>query len=628
MRLLLAYIAVRFLDDSLIPVAGTLLTDKIVPDTSVLIDRHLSELIERHELGGATIIIPTVVIDELQAQASTGREIGFKGLEELKKLREVAKEGQVSLQLSGRRPSLEEIQLAKKGRLDALIRDVARENGALLLTADFVQALVAEVEGVRVRYVPPKNLVNATRIEEFFTPDTMSVHLKEKVQPLAKRGKPGAWNLVRIREEPCTADELEAMNRDILQRIRELPDSFVELWYKGATVIQMGQYRIAIAKPPFADGYEITIVRPITKVNLDEYKLSEKLKQRLKERAEGILVCGPPGAGKSTFATALAEFERVEKNSIVKTMESPRDLQVTDEITQYGALEGDFKKTADILLLVRPDYVIYDELRKTTDFHVFADMRLAGVGMIGVVHATDAINAVQRFIGRVELGMIPHLIDTIIFIRDGQIKKVYTLELTVKVPQGMSEADLARPVIEVRDFETETPEYEIYTYGEENVVIPIKSTEDRNPIHVLAEKSILEQVRKFDSDAQVQVVSDSSAIVRVRKDVVPLIIGKEGKTVTALEQRLGLHIEIQPLSAKEDGEEIQFQVAENSTHITFDFERQYAYSPVEIYIEGDFVLSAMVDKKGRLKIGKKSHIGRSFSQAFADRKKVHVYVRR
>ncbi len=601
---------------------------KIVPDTSVLIDRHLTEMIERNELKEALLIIPTVVIDELQAQASVGREIGFKGLDELKKLRELSATGQVTVQLSGRRPSLEEIQLAKKGRLDALIRDVARENNALLLTADFVQALVAEAEGVHVRYIPPKNLVNVSKIEDFFTPDTMSVHLKEKVQPLAKRGKPGAWNLVRIREEPCTADELEAMNRDILQRIRDMPDAFVEIWRKGATVIQMGQYRIAIAKPPFSDGYEITVVRPITKVGLDEYKLSEKLKQRIRDRAEGILVSGPPGAGKSTFATALAEFERIEKNAIVKTMESPRDLQVSDEITQYGALEGDFKKTADILLLVRPDFVIYDELRKTVDFHVFADMRLAGVGMIGVVHATDAINAVQRFIGRVELGMIPHLIDTIIFIKDGQIKKVYVLELTVKVPQGMSEADLARPVIEVRDFETGSSEYEIYTYGEENVVIPVKDTEDRNPIHALAEKAILEQAQKFDPEARVQVVSDSSAIVKVRKDVVPIIIGREGKTVSALEQRLGLHIDIQPLGASEGGNEIPFQISENAAAITFDFERQYAYSPVELNIEGDFILSAMVDKKGRLKIGKKSHVGKSFSRAIEERKQIHVYLQK
>ena len=88
-------------------------------------------------------------------------------------------------------------------------------------------------------------------------------------------------------------------------------------------------------------------------------------------------------------------------------MESPRDLQLPDEITQYSPLEGSMENTADVLLLVRPDYTIYDELRKNTDFNIFADMRLAGVGMIGVVHATRPIDAIQRIASRVELGVIP-----------------------------------------------------------------------------------------------------------------------------------------------------------------------------------------------------------------------------
>ena len=61
-------------------------------------------------------------------------------------------------------------------------------------------------------------------------------------------------------------------------------------------------------------------------------------------------------------------------------------------------------------------------------------MRLAGVGMIGVVHATRAIDAVQRLLGRLELGIIPSVVDTTIYIENGQIASVYSIELTVKVP--------------------------------------------------------------------------------------------------------------------------------------------------------------------------------------------------
>ena len=130
-------------------------------------------------------------------------------------------------------------------------------------------------------------------------------------------------------------------------------------------------------------------------------------------------------------------------------MESVRDLQVSPEITQYTELEDDFEKTSDILLLVRPDYTIFDEIRTSDDFQIFADMRLAGVGMIGVVHASSALDAIQRFIRRVELGLIPSIIDTVVFVKNGGIDEILKLEMTVKTPHGMRDADLARPVVEV-----------------------------------------------------------------------------------------------------------------------------------------------------------------------------------
>jgi ATPase len=217
----------------------------------------------------------------------------------------------------------------------------------------------------------------------------------------------------------------------------------------------------------------MTIVKPLVKTRLSDYDLSKKLVSRLESHAEGIFVAGPPGAGKTTFVQALAEHYR-SKGKIIKTMEHPRDLQVHDDITQYGPLSGSMEKTGDLLLLVRPDYTIYDELRKTSDFKVFSDMRLAGVGLVGVTHSSKAIDAIQRLVGRVELGVIPHVVDTLIFIRAGKVEKVYELSMTVKVPHGMTESDLSRPVIQVKDFEGGQVEYELYSFGEEVVVIPVR----------------------------------------------------------------------------------------------------------------------------------------------------------
>ena len=74
------------------------------------------------------------------------------------------------------------------------------------------------------------------------------------------------------------------------------------------------------------------------------------------------------------------------------------------------------------------------------------------------------------------MGVIPQVIDTVVFIKNGFINEVLSLKMTVKVPSGMTEADLARPVVVVNDFETGKLEYEIYSYGEQTVVIPVQET--------------------------------------------------------------------------------------------------------------------------------------------------------
>ena len=49
----------------------------------------------------------------------------------------------------GQRPDLDDIRLAKHGRIDAIIKDVAMHESATLITADYVQALVAEAQGIK-----------------------------------------------------------------------------------------------------------------------------------------------------------------------------------------------------------------------------------------------------------------------------------------------------------------------------------------------------------------------------------------------------------------------------------------------------------------------------------------------
>jgi ATPase len=515
-----------------------------VPDASTLIDGHLTRLVKSGELQGCRIVVPNAVVAQLEQEARLGKDSGFSGLAELRRLKQFSDEGRIKLELVGERVSSGEVATI----VSAAVREVTRAQGAVLITSDEVMAEVGRVEGLEVWFLQPVTAETKPKLLEYFRPGVMSVHLKEKVRPMAKVGRPDNMRLEVLDENPLTEAQLREMAHEIIERARQDPEGLVEIERSGATVVQFHEYRIAIARPPFSDGLEITAVRPIVKVSLDDYRLSEKLKERLRKRAEGVLIAGPPGAGKTTFAQALAEFYRAQ-GKIVKTMESPRDLQVSDEITQYTALEGDMAKTADILLLVRPDYTIYDELRKTSDFQIFADMRLAGVGMVGVVHSTRAIDAVQRLIGRVELGMISMIVDTVIFIKEGQIKEVYSLSTKVGVPHGMVEADLARPMVEVTDFETGEPVYQIYSFGEEVVVMPVKREALRDA-QKKAERIRSEIRRLVGGDVEVKMVSDDSAVVIADEDDISKIIGRGGRTVDRLERKLGVRIEVQSREAE------------------------------------------------------------------------------
>ncbi|MBC7131310.1 ATPase, partial [Candidatus Bathyarchaeota archaeon] len=228
---------------------------------------------------------------------------------------------------------------------------------------------------------------------------------------------------------------------------------------------------------------------------------------------------------------------------IVKTIEAPRDLQLPDEITQYSKVKGDPQEIHDVLLLSRPDYTIFDEMRDTEDFKLYADLRLAGVGMIGVVHATAAIDAIHRFVSRVELGIVPSIIDTVIFIKDGGVEKVYSIENVVKIPHGLKDADLARPVVLIKDFLTGKPEYEMYVFGEKTFVIPVKnkSQNEKTLSHNVAPKisGLLRKIlQKYTYDYDIE-VEGNLLIIQVPREVYQVVSRKCLKKLEKIGRKAG-----------------------------------------------------------------------------------------
>ena len=588
-----------------------------VPDTSVIVDGRFTSFISRKK--DAKVILAESLVAEIEHQANQGRSIGFAAIQELKALREMSESGKIELEFYGERPTRWQISSAHMGEIDEIIRKTAAENDAILVTGDNIQRDIAMIKGISVQFLehPESKLRN---IEDFFGELTSSVHLKVGMKPLLKEGKPGEVRMRQI-DEIISAKDLDDIASNIVKRGRLEDESFVEMDMHGATVIQLRNMRIVITRPPFSDDLEITAVRPIAKLSISDYSLDEKLMERLSSGLHGILVAGAPGAGKSTFVQAVAEF-LASQGSIVKTMEKPRDLQLSKEITQYTGLEGSMERTGDILLLVRTDYTIFDEMRITSDFLVYSDLRLAGVGMVGVVHATKPVDALQRFIGRVELGLIPQIIDTVIFIDRGMVSSILVTRYSVKVPSGMNQEDLARPVIEVMDFFTEKTLYEIYSFGEQIVVVPVMS---QNPaVTRIAEQKIREEIAKYAGDrVDVRMTGNSRAVVMIPEESIPRVIGRRGSNISEIERNLGVRIEIEPLVNKIN--------TRNRAEIEIKNKIIYIYtgSPnrnVKLYIDGILVLQARSSSKGIVRIRASSDTGSELFNAIKAGKNVEYLV--
>ncbi len=590
-----------------------------VPDTSVIVDGRFTAYVEKK--GEAKVILSEAMLAEVEHQANQGRSIGFAALEELKNLRELDRKGKIYLDFYGRRPAEWQVERAKAGEIDEMIRSAAAENNAILVTGDAIQRDLATIKGIQVLFLEPLKK-SPKNIEEFFDEVTSSVHLKPGMRPVVKRGFPGAMETVHLDQELTVAD-IEAISSTIIKRGKLEEESFLEMDMFGATVLQVKDMRIVITRPPFSDDVEITAVRPIVKLGIDDYKLGEKLISSLENRNAGVLVAGSPGAGKSTFVQALAEYLS-SKGKLVKTMENPRDLQVSRDITQYTALENSMEKTGDILLLVRTDYTVFDEMRVTSDFKVYSDLRLSGVGMIGVVHATRPIDSLHRFIGRIELGLIPQVIDTVLFVDSGRVSQVLVTESVVKVPSGMNQDDLARPVILVKEFFSGTVLFEIYTFGEQIVAVPVKGGSDS--LQNLAKYKIEEEVRRVigSSRFSVKFLNAQKVLVNVPEDRMSRIIGKKGSTVNALESRLGIKIDIEPFGEHSDPADSRIQpgVEIRNRIVYLDVGKNNCNT--RIYADGILMLQAKSSSKGIIRLRLESETGAALYNAHKAGKKIEA----
>ena len=422
-------------------------------------------------------------------------------------------------------------------------------------------------------------------LEDLLSDQTVStIFLKSDCRPRVKRGHISELEVVELDIEPFDKSKIEnivgELSLAVEQHNESRSDCFVEIDRHGCKVLQVGDLRITSSWPPFSDGWEIIVVRPVAQPSLDEYDLDEKLINLIADlQNQGTLVSGMPGSGKSTLASAIARWLD-EKGHVVKTMESPRDLQLPQRVTQYAPLaedphsRGSMELTADILFLARPDFIVFDEVRKTKDFEVFGDCRLAGLGLLGVTHSASALEAIQRMIGRVELGILAQILTTVIHVEKGKIGEVLQLSMTVKAPSGM-QADLARPVIQVKRFPDGKVSHEIFSFGEQICIVDADGQSSGNEMSSVQLLAAVQLKNRLSEDFGIKIhhvkfSSNVSAEIYVDESAIGVFVGQGGSTIKSLETEYEINLSVKSARDLPRG----FSAPENKFRSSWDLQTE------------------------------------------------------
>jgi ATPase len=187
------------------------------------------------------------------------------------------------------------------------------------------------------------------------------------------------------------------------------------------------------------------------------------------------------------------------------------------------------------------------------------------------------------------------------------VEAVYDVALVVKVPSGMIEADLSRPVIEVRNFDTGELTHEIYTYGEQTIVMEVGTTTyEKTPVQKIAEREIIKEIKKTVPGARIEVdmKSDKRATVWMDEKYIPKLIGKKGKTIDEVERRIGISIGVEPFRANENEDTFGVDVEIAGNYVVLNFGKDNIGTPFDILVKDEYLFTATVGKKGTIKIKK------------------------
>jgi ATPase len=107
--------------------------------------------------------------------------------------------------------------------------------------------------------------------------------------------------------------------------------------------------------------------------------------------------------------------------------------------------------------------------------------------------------------------------------------------------------------------------------------------------------------------------------------LIPKIIGRDGRTIKKIEEKLGISIEVQP-QVESLGKEVKFKIHETGAYIVLTFGKRFFGKNANIYINSEYLFTATIGRKGQIKVSKDSDLGKSLLRAIATKKGIRVFI--
>ncbi|NDF29742.1 MAG: methyltransferase domain-containing protein [Nitrososphaeria archaeon] len=134
------------------------------------------------------------------------------------------------------------------------------------------------------------------------------------------------------------------------------------------------------------------------------------------------------------------------------------------------------------------------------------------------------------------------------------------------------------------------------------------------------------------TNPQIEVVSDNSVRIKIKKDAIPSLIGKGGSTINEIEKLLHIHIDVQEKDSgdyapSESGYGVSFDFSESKNSILFEVNKRYSGMLAELYVKDQYVTTARVARHGKIKLSKRSDAGKALERAAFSKSDIDITIK-